>query len=210
MARKKEQNNYFNMFVTSIDYSCKCADMLLDFINNYPTDTADIKKKLEEIHIIEHEADEHFNDIYERLMKEFLPPIDREDIMELAHMIDDLTDSIESVAQRLYMYNVISLKKDMVKFVELIKNSCDNLKLALQDFSNYKKSTEISKLIKKVLLVEEDGDLFYQKITHDLFTNEKDPIEIVRWRAIYHILETCLDDSSEVANCIQGVILKNS
>lgn len=210
MARKHNQDNYFDMLVQSAEYSCKCAEMLKDFVENYPEDMDEVRKAIGRIHEIEHAADLHFHELFSKLMKEFLPPIDREDILDLAQRIDDLTDAIEAVAQRMYMLNIQTLRPDLPEFVSLISLSCKDLKLALEEFKYYKKSSELSKRIRSVGDVEEEGDQLYQKAVNELFSNTSDPIEIIKWREIYHRMEDCLDDSSEVADAISGVILKNS
>ena len=94
MARKNE-NNYFDIFVSSVRQACKAANMLQEIYKDFHPDN--LPKQLETIHEIEHQGDQLRHDMMNRLMKEFITPIEREDIMELSDTIDDVTDDIEDV-----------------------------------------------------------------------------------------------------------------
>ena len=92
---KKEKNYYFETFIKSVSYCHDAAAMLRDCFDNYTS--IDLPKSIEAMHDIEHAADEIKHEMMNQLVKEFLPPLEREDIVELAHAIDDVTDSIEDV-----------------------------------------------------------------------------------------------------------------
>ena len=101
---KKTKNYYFDAFIELVEYSEKAADYLDHVVNNFNSGIS--KKQKDEIHVIEHQADIAKHKIQEKLVKEFLPPINRDDILSIIREIDDVTDSIEEVVLRLYMYNV--------------------------------------------------------------------------------------------------------
>ena len=84
MARKNE-NNYFTMFAEAVSYSCKAADMLKEDFTDF--DPARLAVRIEEMHHIEHTADIAKHELMEKLMKEFITPIDREDILELSNAL---------------------------------------------------------------------------------------------------------------------------
>ena len=107
MGRKKE-NNYFDMFNHAVTYSCQAADMLKE--NFISFDPEQLPACMEALHHIEHTADLAKHDLMEKLLKEFITPIDREDIMELSSALDDVTDSLEDILLRLYMFRISSLR----------------------------------------------------------------------------------------------------
>jgi len=104
---RKKDNYYFDTFVELVNYSCKAADLLNEIVNNY--DASKLKAKMTEMHTIEHTADVERHKMMEKLLKEFITPIDREDIMAMADSIDTVTDCIEDVLLRMYMYNIVEV-----------------------------------------------------------------------------------------------------
>ncbi len=208
MALTKEKN-YFDLFIISVEYTCKTAQRFQEFVKNFDS-IKDMDKEVQAIHNIEHEADQHFHAIYQQLNQSFITPIEREDILLLAQSIDDICDSIEAVAFSMYCLNITALKPDVLAFVDLIVRSCSELKVAILEFKKFKKSKILSEKILEVNYVEEEGDRLYHKILRELFKNPTDAIDVLKWREIYEKLETCLDSCENVADILDGILLKNS
>lgn len=204
MANKND--DYFNMFVVSAEYTCTAANSLLDLITN----CTDIENKVNEIHRIEHEADIHFHKIFEQLNKSFITPIEREDILLLANNLDNITDSIEDIAYRFLMFDITTVSDEAIKFVDIIIRSCNELKIALTEFNKFKKSNIIAQKILEVNNCEEEGDRLYHSTIRKLFMNSKEPIEIMKWREIFEKMEDCLDSCEDTANALEGIIMKNT
>lgn len=207
MARKRNED-YFDTFVKLVDYSCRAADLLKDIINNYNADL--LNKKLNEMHEIEYSGDSERHAMIRKLSKEFITPIDREDIMSLANAIDDVTDTIEDVAMRLYMFNIRSVNDYARKMTEIIVKCCNALKKALIEFRHFQKSKVLHDLIVEVNILEEDGDKLYTEAVRHLYVNSKNVVEIMAWDQTYDYLENCCDACEEVANVIEYIVLKNS
>ncbi len=207
MAKKKNYD-YFKKFVELIDYSCQCADILHASLSNF--NAASLDKKVVEIHTVEHTADLAFHEMMEQLAQEFIAPIEREDIITLARRIDDITDSIEDVLIKIHMFNLKSVKPEVLKFTEIIVKSCYSLKVIMEEFSNYKKSTLLKDKIIEVNSLEEDGDRLYYSTIRKLFATSKDPIELLVWTKIYNNLEYCYDVCEDTADTVELVIMKNS
>ena len=108
MARKMDAN-YFDTFVELAGYSCQAANLLDNIMNNFRAD--ELKSKMEEMHAIEHGGDEARHAMVKKLAREFITPIEREDIMAMADAIDNVTDTIEDVVMRMYMFNVIRIRE---------------------------------------------------------------------------------------------------
>ena len=205
---KKETNYYFDVFATGLSYAHEAAVLLQTIAEHF--DASDIKAKLKEMHTIEHTADGLKHAMTERLVKEFLPPLEREDIVELAHAIDEVTDLIEDVLLRIYMYNVTSLRPDVVAFVTLITRCCTDLKEMALELPNYRKSTLLRTKIKEVNALEEEGDRLYVEATHRLFAEQQNPILTHAWANIYDRLEKCCDSCEKVVETVELILLKNS
>lgn len=206
MGRKG--NNYFEMLAELVDYSCDAANLLQSTLLNF--DANEIQKKIDEMHTIEHTADLKKHDMMDKLSKEFITPIERGDIIELAHYIDNVTDAIEDVLARIYMFNIIDIKKEAIEFSNIIIKNCAELKKVMKEFHNFKKSSEIQKLIININNLEEYGDKLYSSSIRNLYITSKDPIELMTWTDTFKYFERCSDAFENVANLVESVIMKNS
>lgn len=206
--RRKKDYNYFDKFVELVDYSCQSAAILNDTLINFNVST--IEKKLEELHTIEHNADLAKHKLMHQLASEFIAPLEREDIVSLSQEIDDITDAIEDVLIKIHMYNVTTIKPEVFEFTKLLTKCCNALKIALEEFYNYKKSHTLKKKLIEVSELEEKGDSLYYDTVFKLYRNCKDPIELLVWTEIYDHLEKCCDACEEAADVIESVIMKNS
>ncbi|WP_270852517.1 DUF47 domain-containing protein [Clostridium tertium] len=207
MATKKG-NDYFEMLSELVDYSCSAANLLYDTLLNFEVNK--IENKIEEMHKIEHSADLKKHDMMDKLLKEFITPIERGDIAELAHEIDNVTDAIEDILARIYMFNITSMRREALDFANVIIKNCNELKGLMKEFRNYKKSQEIQKLIVNINGLEEEGDKLYIMSIRNLYTTSKDPIELMTWTDTFKYFERCCDACETAANVVESVIMKNS
>ncbi len=205
---KKEEFNYYDEFIKNADCALRISTILKEYTTQFDGNkTKEIEKQ---VHQIENEADKNLHEIINYLIKDFLPPIEREDIITLSHRIDDVIDCIDEVAINLDILNVKSLRKDFIEFLNLINSCCIDLKKMIQNFKNVKEYEETRKLIININKIEELGDELYQQAIRNLYSSEKDPIEVSAWTIIYSSLENCFDACESVASCVEEVILKNT
>ncbi len=205
---KKDSNFYFDSFAKGIAFANDAALLLQECLNNY--DPANVQAHLDDMHSIEHTADTIKHEMMERLMKEFLPPFEREDIVELAHTIDDVTDSIEDVLQGMYMYNIKALRAEVAEFTHLIARCCSALIEMAQELNNFRKSSSLHSKIVLINELEEEGDRIYRDAMHRLYTDETDAVAILSWTTMYDRLEKCLDCCEDVADMVEQIIMKNT
>jgi uncharacterized protein len=205
---KNKDFNYFKAFVNLSNFSLKAAEILNTNLHEF--DKHEIEEKSKEMHAIEHAADLDKHEIMNRLVKEFLPPIEREDITSLSEKIDDVVDAIEDVLIGIDIFNVQAIRPEIIKFTELIMNCCQSMNSALIEFENFKKSKTLHSAIIEVNNLEEDGDALYINGMRNLYRSTKDPIELMVWSEIYRRLEKCCDCCEKVANDIENIVMKNS
>ena len=211
MAKKKEVN-YFEMMEDAMRHACDISDRLLELIRDFGQEKTREKlpARLDAIHEIENDGDRVHDELIYELNPAFITPIDREDILLVAHDIDKITDNIENVAFRLWMFNVTALRPEMQEFVELIRKCCGKAAEVLAEFGNFKKSKVILTLIRQLSEYEHEGDTLYRTAVKNLFTNETDLLEIQKWRELYHDMEICFDTCKEMAQSVENAIVKNS
>lgn len=205
---KKGNDFFFNNFIKCTEYACKASRMLEDILTNF--DRSGLSSKLDEVHEVEHGADTEKHKMKEVLVKAFITPIEREDIMQVSQNIDDVIDCIEDVIIRLYINNVSSIRPDAIEFAQLIIRCCDAVKEIMENFEDFKKSTVLNDKLIEVNELEEEGDRLFIKLMHKLHTETSDPLEIIAWREIYIYLEKCTDSCEDVADMIEEIVMKNS
>lgn len=207
MARKSNYN-YFDAFADLSKYSYNLAVELHQTLSKF--DPALITEKVKAAHTIEHNADNAKHDIMNRLVKEFLPPIEREDITSLTQEIDDVTDSVEDVLIYIDMFNIQSIRPEIMKFTELLVTCTKAMDEMLEEFKNFKGSKKLRDKIIEINHLEEEGDALYVDFMRNLYHTSKDPIELMCWTEILHRLEKCADNCEDVANVIESIVMKNS
>ena len=204
----KKDDKYFDWFDKMAE-QCRLASLLLyDTLKKFEPNM--LHSKMAQMHNIEHEADNERHALLRALARDFITPIDREDIIALADAIDNVTDSIEDVLMRIYMFNRITIRENALKMASIIVDCCEVLKKALFEFRNFKKSNKLHDFIVKVNNLEEQGDGLYTEAVRELYISGADYLEITSWGHIFNYLEKCCDTCEDVTEIMESIILKNS
>lgn len=198
--------NYFDKFLKQMSLCKKAAQQLMDMLENYNN----ITSQAEEIHATEHEADNLLHEIMEELNRSFITPIDREDIVGLVNELDDIADSIEDVAILFDILSIRQLKPEALEMGKLILTGCEALYDAVAEFAHFKNSKKLSELIIRVNQAEEDGDKRHRSVIKEMYQSETDPITLIKWKEIFDAMENVLDDCEDVADLLDGLVIKNS
>lgn len=208
MKKKKEEFNYFDAF----EKSAKLANNLAKELKKYIFDFEGINSEdeMKKIHDIENEGDKNLHELKNYLLKDFLPPIDREDILDISYKIDDLIDRMDEIVIDINIYNVTEIMEDMKENIELLEKATSEVYDLIVEFKNFKKMKEIKEKVIEVNKIEEQADRLYEKSIRDIYKKEKDVIQIVKWSNIYETLEDCFDACEDIADCIEDVVLKNT
>jgi predicted phosphate transport protein (TIGR00153 family) len=206
--KRKNEYNYFDAFAGLSKYSYNLAETLHSTLSNF--DASHITERVASIHEIEHNADLAKHEIINRLVKEFLPPIEREDIITLTQEIDDVTDSVEDVLIYIDMFNIQAIRPEILKFTQLIVALCKAMDEALEEFKNFKSSKKLREKTIEINRLEEEGDALYVASMRNLYQTSKDPIELMCWTEVLHRLERCCDNCEDVADVLESIVMKNS
>jgi predicted phosphate transport protein (TIGR00153 family) len=160
---------------------------------------------------IEHKADEIAHNIITLLNRSFITPFDREDIYELIHEFDDIIDLLENTIHNIYLYEVPVKKPFMDEFSVLIGKATVALTALIDQTFEHQKLTEpISKLIREIHDLEDDGDNIYHRELRNLLNVEKDPVLIIKWKDILGTVERIMDVYQNISNTVEGIIVKSS
>ncbi len=204
---KQRENYYYSSFARLGKFALDCADRLLEHLRVFDHEALESTK--DEIHKIEHAGDQEKHAVMERLVKEFMTPIDREDILELLRRIDDVTDAIEEVPMRMYMYDYKELPADTIPFLEATRECIAKMVLCLEHFPEFKKPEKLKPYIDEVIRLEEATDEIYERDMHDMYVSTTDGFARHRGEAMYSMLEETADRCREVCKHIETIMYKN-
>lgn len=122
--KKKNEFNYFDEFAKSVSLAIEATKELKKYVFNFSNSNSDLEMK--KIHEIENNADRNLHQLKNFLLKDFLPPIDRKDILAISYRIDSLVDGIDEIAIDINIFSVTLVKKDMKVLIELLEKSVRN------------------------------------------------------------------------------------
>lgn len=206
--KKKEEYSYFDEFVNNSKYVVESAEILKRTLKNY--DQEKLEQSIKKVHGLENEADRALHKMRNYLIKDFLPPIDREDIVLIGHRLDDLEDGIDEMLINFNILNITSVREDAIEFAELLIECVMSVKDALENFKNFKKADIVKEKSIAINVLEEKADRLYERAMKNLYKEEKDPIEIIKWTTIYNCLENSTDACEKLGDSLEDVVMKNS
>jgi len=180
----------------------RAAGLLHDLTHDF----ADARAKAYAIKTVEHEGDLITHQIVKQLNTTFITPLDREDIYALATRLDDVLDYIEAVAERLVVYRVkapTSACRALADVIVRITSATDRAVKCLRTLD-----PDYHVHIMEVNRLENEADALLRDSLVALFEENADPIDVIKWKEIYETLETVTDRCEDVANVIEGIILK--
>lgn len=207
LGKKKQEFNYFDEFIKNAELAKEIVKNLREIIEEFNLN--EMEEKSSKLHEIENKADENLHNLKNYLLKDFLPPIDREDILNIAHKIDDIIDGVDEIIIDMNIYNIEKIKKEMIVMLDLLAKAVDKTYELLVDFKNMKDLTLIREKTVEVNGLEEQGDRLFEKSIKDLYQEEKNVVEVLKWTNIFKAIETSYDACENVAECIEEVLMKN-
>ena len=163
--------------------------------------------KADQIKEVEHKCDFLTHEIIQRLHRTFVTPLDREDIHTLARSLDDVMDAIDASASVVRLYSIGKVRPDARELARIIKASADQMVIALGALERRKGVAEPAVEINRL---ENEADRIHQAAVRLLFQEERDPIEIMKWKEILDFLEDATDRCEDVANVVEGVVVKHA
>lgn len=171
----------------------------------------DMQLASRKIHQVEHEGDELVHQIMARLNKTFITPLDREDIHELTSRLDDVLDFVDAVAKRLVTFKVGEAPGYAVELARIIHESSKEVAVGIRLLRDLRQADAINRQCARINQLENDADQVMRDALNGLFNGDpKDPIEIIKWKDLYEHLEVATDKCEDVANIIEGVLVKYS
>ena len=205
---KKQDSFYFDNFIACAEYACQAADLLKQILTDFKPE--EMEQRLDEIHAIEHAADEKKHQMTDRLAKAFITPIEREDMVVLSNRIDDMTDKIEEVFIRIYMNRITSIRPEAIQMLDIVIGCCKEVANLMGEFADFRHSKKLKEGIIHINTMEEEADSLFISSMRALHAEREDIFRVLAWREIFEFLEKCADACEHVADGVESVVMKNS
>ncbi|MEO8591353.1 MAG: DUF47 family protein [Flavobacteriales bacterium] len=203
---KPRDRVFFYHFEASAANVLKMSEDLIAIMKTEPG--AQRTAMLERLEIAEHANDDLTHTIFTDLARNFITPIDREDIHYLATTLDDVADFILASAKNLELFGIGKPDETCRELARLVNEGCRIVQLAVQNLRHMHKSGAQNEFVVQINSMENEADEVYDKAIQHLFANEKDPIQLIRMRDIYSTLELATDKCEDVGNVIESILLK--
>jgi predicted phosphate transport protein (TIGR00153 family) len=197
------EERFFDLFVEDAANVLGASRLLEAFLRTYDV----VERRAGEIRDAEHRGDEISHDIGHRLENTFVTPFDREDIHALISGLDDVLDYIEEVADTFILYRIEAPTPVAIEQASIVVRQCEQLHEALSHLRGFK---DLDKYWIEVHRLENEGDRVARTAIANLFENEKDPIELIKWKDVYSLLEATIDKCEDVANIVERIVVKQA
>jgi uncharacterized protein len=197
------EKTFFEMFNRQAENVLDGASALVVMLQRYENPEAGAERIKE----YEHIGDTITHDIMTRLNQSFITPFDREDIHQLASQIDDVLDLVDAVASRLVMYRVTRILPGILDMAVTVRDAAAQIVNAV---SVLEKEDHILDKCIEIHRLENQADAQCRDLIAKLFDEEKDPVQIIKWKEIIETLEFATDKCEDVANVIETVTIKNA
>jgi uncharacterized protein len=170
-------------------------------------DPRDLAMRVSQVQAIEHKGDKATHAIITKLNQSFITPFDREDIHRLASSLDDVLDFVNSAALRLVMYKIATPPPVSAELAGIIVLQCEGLAKAV---SLLEKNGAVMEYCEEVNRLEDMADHVSRRAIADLFENEKDPIQLIKLKELYEVLEYATDKAEDAANVLEAIVVKST
>jgi predicted phosphate transport protein (TIGR00153 family) len=144
------------------------------------------------------------------LSRNFITPFDREDIHSLITSIDNVADNLQGAASRMRLYHVDKITKSIRKLTEINLEACQNIEFAVTELKNFSSTKKITIACSKINKLENKSDDVYNKAVFEIFENETDAINVIKYKEVLSVLETATDKCKSVASVLETIAVKHS
>ena len=178
------------------------CDQLLEMVTSFDR----LEERAKQLKDTEHQADVVTHEIFERLNRTFITPLEREDIHQLASNLDDVLDAVEAIGARLFLFQVGRPSSEALRMATILTECAAQIEQAVD---NLKQMNNLISFTMEINRLENEADGISRQVTADLFSGKHDLLDVMRWKEIYGRLEGAADKCEDVANAIESIVVKS-
>ena len=200
-----KEESFFELFEKASNNLLEAGRLLVQTMEQFDG----IVENAQRMERLEHDGDQITHEIMARLNKTFITPFDREDIHQLASALDDVLDFIEATTERFVLYKIKTITPYAKEMAEVVAKQVEEI-YEMMPKLRHMRQEEILKHCIEINRLENTGDRLLRNAVVALFDSKSDPLDVMKWRELYELMETASDKSEDVAVVIEGIVLKNA
>jgi uncharacterized protein len=197
-----QNREFFRLFSRAAENAVGISQLLVRLLEEFPTN-GDL---LREIKDFEHEGDRVTRELVDLLNRTFVTPFDRDDIYNLAGAIDDVCDHVDEAAGNIAGYGVAEIRTKAKEQAHVILRSAEKLNDAVNLLEGFR---DASRQLHELRDLEDEGDRLNRAAVAELFSSERDPLMVIRWKDIHEQLEEAVDACENAADVLEAILVKN-
>ena len=201
------EGRFFDHFNAHAEQVVLAAQQLVALMSVGPEEMPAVVAAIDEI---ETRADKITHDTSALLHTTFITPFDRDAIHALINDLDDIVDSIQDVAEGISLYNIRRLTPDAVQMAELTLSCCERVKQIVKLIVDMDHAADILRTCREIEQLESDCDRVMRAALSRVFRDERDPLQVIKMKAVYEGLEKISDHCEDVSKVIEGLVLENA
>jgi predicted phosphate transport protein (TIGR00153 family) len=198
------ETKFFDMFVGMAENLIEGARLMKALLENFQ----DVPAQVSRLKDIEHRGDEMTHAVITKLNQTFITPFDREDIHRLASSLDDVLDLLNAAGDRLIVYKIDAVPRESAVLAGLILQQSEELARAVSILE--KQHQRVLQHCVEINRLENEADRVTRDAVGKLFEYERDPIQLIKIKELYEVLELATDKAEDAANVLESVILKSA
>lgn len=201
---------FYQHFQEGAVNAAETARLLADIIGS----ADDTERKVRRLRDLEHQGDEITHRVFSALNSTFVTPLDREDIRDLAGEIDNFVDDMEEVGRRIALYKLGPSREPAKLFARILQEQADIVVEAvnLLEFAA-KQGAALRRHVLELHRLENEADDALNQTLAGLYDNVTEVpvlIQAIRWGELYALLEDATDRAEDIANTLEGILLKHA
>jgi len=197
------ETKFFDMFTEMARNLIEGARLMKSLLENY----TDVPTQVARLKDIEHRGDDMTHSLLTKLNQTFITPFDREDIHRLASSIDDVLDLLNAAGDRMIVYKIQAVPPETAKLAALILQQSEEIERAV---GGLEKQQHVLEHCVEINRIENEADRITREAVGHLFDTEKDPIQLIKIKELFEVLELATDKAEDAANVLEAVILKSA
>ena len=202
-----KDKKFFPLFEEASENLVQIASILHEAVNLPLKERDELFSKIDEL---EQKGEDITRLTNLELSRNFITPFDREDIYSLITSIDSVADNLHGASSRMKLYQVDKITKSIRKLTEINLEACQHIDVAVKAMRSHKKINAIISLCSKISKLESKSDDVYNKAIADIFENETDAKNIIKYKEVLSVLETATDKCKDVSGVLETITIKHS
>ena len=199
---------FYDLLEASANEAKNSAALLSKILPQHGKD--DFEQILAELALVRRKHKRTSREITELLCKNFVTPMEREDIEALSGALYRITKNVEKIGERMLIIPTQISSEQFSKQIKMIENAAElvaNMVIRLRKKSHVE---EISDTYERLQTIEGEADKLMVALLRELYQGSVDVRSVIILKDLYELFEKVIDRCRDAGNIVFQVVLKYS